>query len=166
MRTGPKRGAAARRASAIGRTASPKPSYAIGALRPGAFYLPLFANSSSIASRARARPNASNSSARRGLAGPLAKRKHSSACESRCLTSGILIPPGSSKSRTGSPNGLALAVPRGSPSQAKPGAVMDASVVSHSEDSQRDLDVQYWVMALGSGGHGTASMRGFERSGA
>ena len=40
------------------------------------------------------------------------------------------------------------------------------SALSHSEDLQRDLDVQYWVMALGSGGHGTASMRGFERSGA
>jgi hypothetical protein len=40
------------------------------------------------------------------------------------------------------------------------------NALSHSEDSQRDLDVQYWVMALGSGGHGTASMRGFERSGA
>jgi len=52
-----------------------------------------FASSSRLASCSKSRPNASNSSARRGLAAPPASRKHRSACESRYLASDILNSP-------------------------------------------------------------------------
>jgi hypothetical protein len=55
-----------------------------------------FASSSRPASCSKSRPNASNSSARRGPAAPPASRKHRSACESRYFASDILTPPSSS----------------------------------------------------------------------
>jgi hypothetical protein len=53
-----------------------------------------FATSSSLASRSKVRPSASNSAASRGPAGPWAKRKHRSARICRYPVCDILIPPG------------------------------------------------------------------------